>query len=270
MATTRLARAPLLAAAIAAGLVIAHATPASAHCRGAIAHASGGDAPPVTPAIARTRIKRARRTLNRLGDYVDDGDAARVARAGQTLRRRVSASWRGARYYIEHAPPPTGDDERAVAKASGGGGGAPVIADAPTVALAVFRLQDDVVSGIVEFTDGADAPVLGALTVPLSATLDVRDKAVEDVHKLAPPAPEDDSLELVARASGDGGGSTFDTAMPQVSLMLAGELQQIDEMQDDGAELLPAAVQMLRDAELRILLTQRRIDSYWPPVPAED
>jgi hypothetical protein len=270
MPTTRLARTPLLAAAIAAGLVAAQAAPACARDSGPIARASGGDAPPVIPGIVRTRIKRAKRTLNRLGDYVDDGDAARVASAGQTLRRRVSASWRGARYYIKHAPPPAGDDESAVAKASGDGGGAPLKADAPTVAVAAFQLQDDVVSDIVELTDGAAAPVLSALTQPLFSTLDVRDKAVEDVHKLAPPAPDDDSLELVARASGDGGGSTFDTAMPQVALMLEDEMQQIDEMRDDGAELLPAGVQMLRDAELRILLTKRRVDSYWPPVPTED
>lgn len=261
-----LPRAILLPLAVAAGLLAAAPAGASPRTAGPIAHAAGGDAAPVIPAIVRTRVKRAERALDRLSDYVDEGDAGHTARTGKVIRRQVSSAWRGAKYYIRHAPPPA--DE---ARVAGDGGGAPVMADAPTAALAVFQLQDDVVSGVVELTDGARGAVLSAMSDTLFFVLDRRDAAIEDVRALAPPAAQEDALVLVrARASGDEEGDAFDTAMPQVASMLDDEMQQIDGLQSDAVDLSPGGETILRDAAAQILLTERRLNSYWPPVPADD
>jgi len=255
------ARAALLALAFAAGLVTASPAAASSQAAGPLAHAAGGDAPSVIPAIVRTRVKRTERALDRLSDAVDDGDAAQAARSGKIIRRQVSSAWRGAKYYIRHAPPPA--DE---ARVSGDGGGGTVVADAPTAALAVFQLHDQVVSDVVELTDGARGATLRALSATLFFVLDRRDAAIEDVRALAPPAADDDALVLVhARASGDGEAVTFDLAMPQVTAMLDDEMQQIDGLQSDAVDLSAGGRRTLGDAAAQILLTRRKVNSYWPP-----
>jgi hypothetical protein len=266
----RLARQFLSLAAAVAALAPGPVASAGAHAGGPVAHAAGGEAPPLLPAGVRTPIRRARRALLRLGDAVDDGSATRAAANGRVVVRRVRSAWRGARHYLQHPPPYRGDDERARAHVSGDGGGAAAMADAPTLVLAVFRLDDNVVSGLVELTDGAEPGVFGPLQSTLAATLDVRDGAVDDVHRLAPPPAGDDRAHVIAHASGDEEGASFATSMPQVALMLDGELQQIDDLRADGAELMPTADAMLDDAKARILRTKRRIDGYWPPVPSED
>ena len=246
---------------------LAPAAPAGA-ARGAevpVAHAAGGEAVAVIPAVVRTRVQRAERSLDRLSDYVDDGDAAHVARTGRLLRRQVASAWRGAKYYIRHAPPPA--DEARVS----GDGGAPAIADAPTAVLAVFQLHDDVVSGVVELSDGARASVARAMRTTLFSVLDLRDTAVEDVHTLAPPEDQDDALVTVrARAAGDEEGATFGTAMPQVAVMLDDEMQLIDAVRSDAVDLAAAAKTILRDAANQIELTKRKVDGYWPPVDPDD
>ncbi len=249
-----------------AGIAVAACLPAApAHAASSGpggARAAGGDAPPVIPALVRTRVKRGERALNRLSDAVDDGDATRAARAGKVVRRQTAAAWRGAKYYIRHAPPPA--DE---AHLSGDGGGGPVIADAPTAALAVFQLHDDAVSDVVELTDGASGAVLNVMSRTLFFVLDARDAAIEDVHDLAPPVEDEDATApLRARISGDEEGATFATSMPQVTAMVEDELQQIDALQSDAVDLSPGGTKILRDAEAQILLTERKVDAYWPPV----
>ncbi|MCW2984695.1 MAG: hypothetical protein JWR63_2265, partial [Conexibacter sp.] len=144
----------------------------------------------------------------------------------------------------------------------------PLAADPPTVALAVFSLYDDAVSGIVGLLDGADAPVATALAPTLTAAMDGRDAAVADVHAL-PPDPSADEARVTAHAAGGAVVGTFATVMPQVSSMLDDELQQIDSLKTEG-DLQPAGRKLLRAAQAQILLTKRQIDAYWPPTPTED
>jgi hypothetical protein len=155
------------------------------------------------------------------------------------------------------------------AHASGGAPTGPVAADGPTTALAVFQLQDDVVSGIVALTDGVSGPLLDAMSPTLSSALDRRDAAVADVHRLAPaPSADDARVHVQAHASGGAVVGTFDTVMPQVPAMLDDETQQIDALLAGGQD--PAGKTLLRNAKGQILGTAHTINVYWPPVPAED
>jgi hypothetical protein len=48
--------------------------------------------------------------------------------------------------------------------------------------------------------------------------------------------------------------------------MIDDEIQQIDGLQSDATDLRPGGKKLLRDAEAQALLTQRKINTYWPPV----
>lgn len=269
-----LSRRTLVPLAVAAGLLTASPAGASTAGGGPSAQAAGGDVPPAIPGIVRTRVKRTTSALDRLSANVDAGDAAAATSTGKVIRQQLAAAWRGARYYIKHAPPPPAADARVHpprARVSGGAPVGPVAADPPTVALAVFQLEDDVVSGIVGLLDGADAPMVGAMAPVLTFAFDSRDAAIQDVHALAPP-PSAGEARVVPRARAAGGAvvNTFDTVMPQVAPMLDDEVQQIEALKTEASDLQPAGKKLLRPAETRILLTQRQVNAYWPPVPAGD
>jgi hypothetical protein len=270
----------LVLSAVAAGLVtaapaVAAPAPAPSHSPAPSAHAAGGDLPPVIPAIVRTRIKRTESALDRLSGNVDDDDPAAVTKTGKVVRQQLLAAWRGVKYYIKNAPPPVSDEARVRpvrAHASGGAPALPVAADPPTVALAVFAVYDDAVSGIAGLLDGADAPTATALGATLTFALDGRDAAVADVHALPPDPSADDARvrgPVTAHAAGGAVVGTFATVMPQVSSMLDDELQQITALKTEGA-LQPSAKKVLRAAQAQILLTKRQVDAYWPPTPTED
>jgi hypothetical protein len=256
--------------------VVAAPAGAATPDRAATAHAAGGDVPPAIPAVVRTRVKRVEAALDRLGGNVDDGDAAAATRTGTVVRQQLQAAWRGAKYYIKHAPPPVADDARTPpsrprARASGDGPAAPVAADPPTVALAVFQLQDDAVSEVIGLFDGAAAPLVSPLNATLTAALDRRDAAVKDVHALA-PAPAADDARAAPRAHAAGGEvvNTFATVMPQVSPMLDDEVMQIDSLRSESDGLPAGAKPVLKAAKARIVATELRINTYWPPVAADD
>jgi hypothetical protein len=279
-------RKALLPVAIAAGLVAASPAVASPHAEHPAAHASGGGGgtPPPLPAIVRTRVQRTENALERLVESVDDGDNTKAANTAKVIRRQLSAAWRGTKYYIKNAPPPPpATDSRVHVKSLAPhvraritGGAVPVgtIADAPTTTVAVFQLQDDIISTIVELTDGARVPLLNDVSKTLFFALDQRDAAVEDVHTLAPPPPPvagDSRFGVHAHAAGGAvGGGTFDAVMPQVVGMIDDELQQIDGLQSDATDLRPGAKKILRAAEVQSLLTQRQVNTYWPPLPPGD
>jgi hypothetical protein len=281
-----LPRKALLPVAIAAGLVAASPAAASPRAADPAAHASGGGGgtPPPLPAIVRTRVQRTENALERLVESVDDGDAAKSANTAKVIRRQLSAAWRGTKYYIKNAPPPPPATDSRVhvkdlaphvrARISGGAPPAGAIADAPTTTIAVFQLQDDVISTIIELTDGARVPLLNDVSKTLFFALDKRDAAVEDAHTLAPPPPPvagDSRVGVHAYAAGGAvGGGTFDAVMPQVVGMIDDELQQIDGLQSDATDLRPGAKKILRSAEVQALLTQRQVNTYWPPLPAGD
>ena len=94
---------------VAAGL----ATAAPAGAAGSpSAQASGVDAPPPLPSLVQTRLTRLEGALERLTEDVNEVDGVHAVKAGKVVRRQLAAAWRGARYYIVHAPAPPAEDAR--------------------------------------------------------------------------------------------------------------------------------------------------------------
>jgi hypothetical protein len=137
-----------------------------------------------------------------------------------------------------------------------------VIADPVTTAMAVFDSFHGVTSTVVELTDGARVPVLDAMSRTLFLALDRRDRAIEDVHTLAPPVPEED----LARAAQDDEAPTFDLTMPTLPVWLDDEIQHIDGLLADATDLRPGGTRILNRARAQIVRTETRINTYWPPV----
>ncbi len=274
-----LKRMTVASAAIAAGLVAA--APAGA-ADGPTARMSGGDVPPPLPSLVQTRLTRIDKALERLTDDVNELDGVHAAKSGKVVRRQLAAAWRGARYYIVHAPPPAEDASvhrsrsgvrlrdlpaKVRARVAQDDAG-PVIADPVTTAMAVFDEFHSVSSTVIELTDGARVPVLDAMSRTMFLTLDRRDHAIDDVHTLAPPEPPEDLAGLAsvhAHAAQDDA-VTFDVTMPTLPVFLDDELQHIDGLQEDAIDLRPGGRRILTRARSQISATEAKVNTYWPPV----
>ena len=278
----------LLSFAVVAGLAVA-ASPAAASDAHLSQLPQGEDAPPIVPSLVQTRITRAENALERLTEKVDDGDSAGVVRVSKVIRRQTAAAWRGAKYYLRTAPPPVSEDlakvnstKRNLAQDDATG---PVIADQYVAAAAVFGLAHDVASQAIELTDGAHGNTLAGVNKMLFWTLDKRDAMVQDAKTFEPVAPPTEDLaktqvrSLKAAAGSDGGvrklmddpvGGSFAVLMPYIVGGLDDELQHIDGLRADATDLNARGKSILRQAQVQILLTERTINTLWPPVPAED
>jgi hypothetical protein len=266
---------------VAAGL--AAATPAGAS-DSPTARASGGDPIPPLPSLVQTRLTRLDKRLERLTEDVDENDAAHAAKSSKTVRRQLWAAWRGARYYIAHPPAP--DPEAEDARLHGSRRGVrvrdlapkvrakiaqddegPVIADPVTTGMAVFDAFHNVSSTVIELTDGARVPVLDAMSRTLFLSLDRRDRAVEDVHTLAPPPPpEAEDAGVHARAAQDEDDAlTFDLTMPTLPVFFDDEIQHIDGLLSDAADLRPGGRRILGKARAQIAATEAKVNTFWPP-----
>ena len=253
----KLTRSATLVAALAAALVAAAPAAASPAGNAPTAKASGGDAPPVIPALIQTRITRVNNAIDRLTDYVDDNDVAGVDRTGKVIRRQLSAAWRGAVYYVKNPPPPVGDDARVHARASQDDGG-PVLADQFQTAAAVYEAQHQVAVTIAQLVDGARVPVLNTMSKTLFWTLNARDRAVTDTHALdVPPAEGEEGGEDAV---------SFGTVMPGTILGLDDEIRQIRGLKSDAKDVRPGGTKVLNAALAQTLLTELQINTYWPPV----
>jgi hypothetical protein len=275
-------RRALLPVAVVAGL--AAAAPATAATHAAPAHLAGGDAPPVVPSLIQTRLTRTENALERLSKYVDNNQPDKVVTVGKVIRRQTAAAWRGAKYYLRTAPPPVADDAAASPRGTRnlkGGAVGPVVADQFTSAVAVFSLAHDVSAEAIELTDGAHGNTLAGLSKTLFWTLDKRDVMVQDAKSFEPPAPPDDAAAARAprRTMGGAGsrslkggavGGSFAPLMPEVTMGLDDEMQHIDGLQSDATDLDVRGKSILRQAEVQTLLTERTINTIWPPVPADD
>src|SRR4051794_15948971 len=198
------------------GALVAASPAAAAGHDHPIAHAAGGDAPATIPSLVQTRLTRTENALERLTNYVDDGDTAGVDRTGKVIRRQLAAATRGAVYYVKNPPPPVAED----AQESDDG---PVVADQFTSAFAVFESYHAVAASIGQLVDGARVPVLDSMSKTLFWTLDARDKAIATMHSLEPPPDPD--------AEGGEDAVSFATVMPGVLPHLDDESQQIRGLQ---------------------------------------
>jgi hypothetical protein len=270
---TALAGPVVLAAALAAAAPAGASAPPGAHM-------SGSDAPPPLPSLVSTRLKRVDRALDRLTDDVNEGDKVHAPKQSKIVRRQLWAAWRGARYYIKHAPAPPAEDARLHARRPGvrvrdlapkvrariaQDDAGPVIADPVTTAMAVFDEFHNVTTTIVELTDGARVPILDAMSRTLFLSLDRRDRAVNDVHALAPPPPVEDA-RVHARISQDDAAPTFDLTMPTLPVYLDDEIQHIDGLLEDAGDLRPGGKRILNKARTQITQTEALVNTFWPPV----
>src|SRR4051794_23179260 len=214
------------------------------------AHAAG-DPVVLIPSLISTRTKRVDNAIDRLTDYVDDGDTAGVDRTGKVIRRQLAAAWRGAVYYIKNPPPPVGD----AAQDDDG----PTVADQYTPAFAVMESYPSVAATIGQLVDGARVPILDSMGQTLFWTLDARDKAISTAHSLEPPVdPEAEGGEDAA--------PTFAASMPLALPSLDDEMQQIKALQSDAPDLRPGGKSILTRALAQTLATETTINTLWPPV----
>jgi hypothetical protein len=246
-----LSRTTTLAALVAAASLVA-AAPAGASTgkSHAKAHASG-DPVTVMPSLIQTRITRVDNAVGRLTDYVDDNDTAGVDRTGKVIRRQLAAAWRGAVYYIKNPPPPVAEDAQEADDA-------PVVADPPTAAFAVFSSYHSVAATIGQLVDGARVPILDSMNKTLFWTLNARDRAITGAHALeAPVDPEGEEGEGVV---------TIATMMPGNLALLDDEIQQIKGLQSDATDLTPGGDKALTQALTQTTATETSINTIWPPV----
>jgi hypothetical protein len=276
-------------AAALAVVAVAVGLPASAHAADLKppphAFAAGGDVVELTyPSIVRTHVKRAERAMDRATERFEDDEPERAARPLKVVRRQLAAAWRGAKYKIRTAPPPPADDSRAHPRArrSGDGPTGPTYASPADTGFRVLTLQHDVAAEAAQLLQDAPEVSLGDVGGTLEFALDRRDRTIEDIVSLAPPAPSGDEDADDARASGDGPTvSTFEMVMPNVVPQLDDELDAIEEMtsettdptdSEDAAptELSAGARSLLDAAAAQIETTKTVVNKQWPPIPPED
>jgi len=194
----------------------------------------------------------------------------------KVVRRQLAAAWRGAKYVIRTAPPPVPPEDlarvrrRASAAQEEGG---PTYASPAESGFAVLSLQHDVAAEVVQLIDGSHGAGLNALSKTLYLTLDRRDRAIQDIFTLAPPAPpeEPDLARVRARASQEEGEVvTFDTVMPNTIAQFDDELQAIAGTEADATDLTAGGRKLLDRAATQVTATKARVNTLWPPVPPED
>jgi len=246
-----------------------------------VAHASGSDGPPpVLPSIVRKRINRGEKALERAGDYVDRDMPDKAVISLRNARRNMYAAWHNAVDVVENAPPPPPPGDRVAARTRvrrvDTAHASTVYVTPEETAVAVLGLQHDVATTAFDLLDGAKGTLRDAVSTTMFAALNRRDAAIVYIHnRPAPPAPPPDALSArasdapVARASDDDPLPTFATLMPDVSTDLDDELGQIRGLVRGGA-LTPGEKKIMGLAKSQILETKDTVDTWWPPLPADD
>jgi hypothetical protein len=236
------------------------------------AHAAGSGAPPVIPSIVQVRITRGTTALTRAGDYVDQDQPDKAVASLLNARRNMYAAWRGATYYVEHAPPPPAAAGRfhrtPKAKSSGAAVTGTAYADAPTTGLAALGFQHTVATAAYGLLDGAKGALRDAVSTTIFAALNRRDAAIEYIHAIPPPPAAAARVNKSrAHASGAPIVSGWDTQMQGMLPDLDDELMQIEGLIAGGA-LTPGEKRIMNMADVQVIKTQRKINQYWPPLPA--
>jgi hypothetical protein len=262
--------------AITVGLVAA--SPAAADAGpSAEARASGSPAVElIYPSIVRARIARTERALERATERYENGSPLDAVPTFKVVRRQQAAAGRGAKYVIRTTPPPVPPEDlarvRRRARAAQDEGG-PTYATPAESGFAVLSLQHDVSAEVVQLIDGSHGAGLNALSKTLYLTLDRRDRAIQDIVTLSPPAPpeEPDLARVHARASQEEGEVvTFDTVMPNTIAQFDDELQAIAGTEADATDLTAGGRRLLDRASTQVTATKARVNTLWPPVPPED
>jgi hypothetical protein len=253
----RKALAPL---ALVVGLVAASAATAAQP-----AHVAGGDAgPTIYPSVVNVRLVQAQKALGRALDFQGNGETDKAAVALRNARTAMTKAWTGAKYYIEHAPPPVaGDDGFAadvdIVPLAGG-----TVAGPEETAFAVLSLQHAVATTALGMIDTASGALLSSVSTSIFAAMNARDAAIKYIHAIPVPPATDDSVD--ASASGAPVASSWATVMPNLVPQLDDELMLIDAM----PTLSAGKKRVLNAAELQATRTEKNVNAWWPPLPADD
>jgi hypothetical protein len=277
---------PILPLALIASLAIAiPAGTAAAEPAEPVAHAAGGDAPPLNPSVVGIPIMRTQAALDNAADAVDEGQGATAAGPLRASRKYLIRSYQGAKYLIANMPPPEAEEARVSARkfrrlarsfirASRGNAGSagswiraqasgdaagPVFADAPTAVFNVLTSQYGAATTAVGMLPDTTGNLLNRVKTTLNTAIILRNRLVQIVAAAAPPAAEE------AQAAQDADDvTTFDMVMPGLAVLLNDEIQQLQAMTQDTT--VPAASRAVLAPALAAdqqILT--RVNTLWPP-----
>jgi hypothetical protein len=277
---------PILPLALIASLAIAiPAGTAAAEPAEPVAHAAGGDAPPLNPSVVGIPIMRTQAALDNAADAVDEGQGATAAGPLRASRKYLIRSYQGAKYLIANMPPPEAEEARVSARkfrrlarsfirasrgnASSAGGwirahasgdaAGPVFADAPTAVFNVLTSQYSAATTAAGMLPDVTGNLLNRVKTTLNTAIILRNRLVQIVAAAAPPAAEE------AQAAQDADDvTTFDMVMPGLAVLLNDEIQQLQAMTQDTT--VPAASRAVLAPALAAdqqILT--RVNTLWPP-----
>jgi hypothetical protein len=277
---------PILPLALIASLAIAvPAGTAVAKPADPVAHAAGGDAPPLNPSVVGIPIMRTQAALDNAADAVDAGQGATAAGPLQASRRYLIRSYNGAKYLIANMPPPAAEEAKAGArkfrrlarsfirgsrrKAASAGGwirahasqdvAGPVFADAPTAVFNVLTSQYSAATTAVGMLPDTTGNLLNRVKTTLNTAIILRNRLVQVVAAASPPAAEEAQAAQEAEEV-----TTFDMVMPGLAVLLNDEIQQMQATTQDTT--VPAASRAVLStalaADQQIL---QRVNTLWPP-----
>jgi hypothetical protein len=277
---------PILPLALIASLAIAiPAGTAAAEPAEPVAHAAGGDAPPLNPSVVGIPIMRTQAALDNAADAVDEGQGATAAGPLRASRKYLIRSYQGAKFLIANMPPPEAEEARVSARkfrrlarsfirasrgnASSAGGwirahasgdaAGPVFADAPTAVFNVLTSQYSAATTAAGMLPDVTGNLLNRVKTTLNTAIILRNRLVQIVAAAAPPAAEE------AQAAQDADDvTTFDMVMPGLAVLLNDEIQQLQAMTQDTT--VPAASRAVLAPALAAdqqILT--RVNTLWPP-----
>jgi hypothetical protein len=272
-----------LAAAALMGLVVVAATATgsssapqpSAVYSAPIAQASGGDIVSLPlPSIVNVKVVRAQAALDRAVAAVDQGKNADALPEFVAAQANMTAAWTAAKYVIETAPPPVAE-AGAVARISGAppAAGTSVFAAPEDTAFAVLTLQHNIVTtgvGLVDTLD-ADSATLPYLRKLVRGALKARNTAIAYIHAIpVPPAAEAGGRpQATTSGTAPAAGGAWATVMPNLVPLLDDEIQQMTGTVAINPALSVKTQRMVTGWSNSVAATEIRVNTYWPPLPAE-
>jgi hypothetical protein len=270
--------APLGVAAAVVGLVaVSSAEPSSGPdrtpdtYRGPVATSSGGGGGGslVYPSIVGTRLDRAGDALSRATTRVDQGHAALAVTDVKAAQANMQAAWTATRYVIRTTPPPPVATDGSFAHSSGGAPGGPAFASPQDTAMAVFSLEDEVVTVSAAIL-GANAALDTTLSTAIGSAVRTRDAAVAYIHKVAPPPPVASDGRVHAGASGGAIAASWDSTMPNALILLSDEIQALRGTRATSKTLSASSSAFLKSVIAQDGKTKAAINQFWPPIVADD
>jgi len=240
-----------------AALVTLLVAPAATAASGPVAGAAGGDVgPPLYPSIVNVPFTRVEAALARTVKYADTAQPDKAIAQLAIVRAQVKKAWRGEKYLIDNAPPPAPEDATVATSP---------FASAEDSGAQLFVVFSDVASTSQALAEAAKGTLQSALSTTIFATLNQRDASIKYVHDHQPPPPPDG---VIADESGAPVALGWSGVMPTVADYVGDEMQELDAMLQNTS-LSDGSKRIFRAAELQDTKTQKTINTWWPPAPAD-